>query len=148
MGGRRHDLRGASIAQQTGEPPVGLVGPSAAEGHRSPTVSCIAFDDPNPVVSELFSRGWVVGGGVPVIGLSVVCAPPPQPANSTRAAIPGSAMERALDARERHAGWAITVTLLIAGASLLTHAVDGCLGKYLLHAVARGGERPDHLVDL
>jgi len=35
----------------------------AAEGHRSPTVSCIAIEQPGRVVSELFSRGWVVGGG-------------------------------------------------------------------------------------
>ena len=35
----------------------------AAEGHRSPTVSCIAIEQPDRIVSELFSRGWVVGGG-------------------------------------------------------------------------------------
>jgi aspartate aminotransferase-like enzyme len=35
----------------------------AAEGHRSPTVSCIATGEPGRVVSELFSRGWVIGGG-------------------------------------------------------------------------------------
>jgi predicted phosphoserine aminotransferase len=35
----------------------------AAEGHRSATVSCIAIADPDRVVSELFARGWVVGGG-------------------------------------------------------------------------------------
>ncbi len=35
----------------------------AAEGHRSPTVSCIATSEPGKVVSELFARGWVIGGG-------------------------------------------------------------------------------------
>lgn len=35
----------------------------AAEGHRSPTVSCIATANPGKVVSDLFARGWVVGGG-------------------------------------------------------------------------------------
>lgn len=35
----------------------------AAEGHRSPTVSCIATPEPGKVVSEMFARGWVVGGG-------------------------------------------------------------------------------------
>jgi aspartate aminotransferase-like enzyme len=35
----------------------------AAEGHRSPTVTCIAVDDPNRVVAEMFARGWVIGGG-------------------------------------------------------------------------------------
>lgn len=35
----------------------------AAEGHRSPTVSCIASDRSPEVVSELFDRGWVIGDG-------------------------------------------------------------------------------------
>ncbi len=35
----------------------------AAEGHRSPTVSCIATSEPGKVVSEMFARGWVIGGG-------------------------------------------------------------------------------------
>src|SRR5690606_30944814 len=35
----------------------------AAEGHRSPTVSCIATPEPGRVVSEMFDRGWVIGGG-------------------------------------------------------------------------------------
>lgn len=35
----------------------------AAVGHRSPTVSCIATSEPGKVVSEMFARGWVIGGG-------------------------------------------------------------------------------------
>jgi aspartate aminotransferase-like enzyme len=35
----------------------------AAEGHRSPTVTCVATDRSEEIVSELFARGWVVGGG-------------------------------------------------------------------------------------
>jgi aspartate aminotransferase-like enzyme len=35
----------------------------AAEGHRSPTVTCIASDRSREIVSEMFNRGWVIGGG-------------------------------------------------------------------------------------
>lgn len=35
----------------------------AAEGHRSPTVTCVSCADPKRVVSEMFARGWVIGGG-------------------------------------------------------------------------------------
>lgn len=35
----------------------------AADGHRSPTVTCIATADSPRIVSELFERGWVIGGG-------------------------------------------------------------------------------------
>lgn len=35
----------------------------AAEGHRSPTVTCIATDRSREIVSEMFARGWVIGGG-------------------------------------------------------------------------------------
>jgi aspartate aminotransferase-like enzyme len=35
----------------------------AAEGHRSPTVTCIASDRSRELVSEMFERGWVIGGG-------------------------------------------------------------------------------------
>lgn len=35
----------------------------AAEGHRSPTVSCITSPEPGRVVAEMFARGWVIGGG-------------------------------------------------------------------------------------
>ncbi len=35
----------------------------AVEGHRSPTVTCIANDRSREIVSELFARGWVIGGG-------------------------------------------------------------------------------------
>jgi aspartate aminotransferase-like enzyme len=35
----------------------------AEVGHRSPTVTCIASDRSPGIVSELFDRGWVVGGG-------------------------------------------------------------------------------------
>lgn len=35
----------------------------AAEGHRSPTVTCVATDRSSEVVSAVFSKGWVIGGG-------------------------------------------------------------------------------------
>ncbi|HUG33044.1 MAG TPA: alanine--glyoxylate aminotransferase family protein [Acidimicrobiia bacterium] len=35
----------------------------AEEGHRSPTVTCVATDLARPVVTEVADRGWVVGGG-------------------------------------------------------------------------------------
>jgi aspartate aminotransferase-like enzyme len=35
----------------------------ADEGHRSPTVTCIATDRARRVVADLFARGWVIGGG-------------------------------------------------------------------------------------
>ncbi|HEX6300138.1 MAG TPA: alanine--glyoxylate aminotransferase family protein [Acidimicrobiia bacterium] len=35
----------------------------AEEGHRSPTVTCIATDRARPVVADLLDRGWVIGGG-------------------------------------------------------------------------------------
>lgn len=35
----------------------------AQEGHRSPTVTCIATDQARQVVADLFARGWVIGGG-------------------------------------------------------------------------------------
>ncbi|MGD2102504.1 MAG: alanine--glyoxylate aminotransferase family protein [Acidimicrobiia bacterium] len=35
----------------------------AAEGHRSPTVTCVAADGSPEIVAELFERGWVIGGG-------------------------------------------------------------------------------------
>lgn len=35
----------------------------AADGHRSPTVSCITADQPQKIVSEMFDRGWVIGSG-------------------------------------------------------------------------------------
>jgi aspartate aminotransferase-like enzyme len=35
----------------------------AAAGHRSPTVTCITTDRPNEIVSAMFDRGWVIGGG-------------------------------------------------------------------------------------
>lgn len=35
----------------------------AAEGHRSPTVTCIATDRSREIVSGMFDRGWVIGGG-------------------------------------------------------------------------------------
>lgn len=35
----------------------------AADGHRSPTVTCIATPESRRMVSDLFSRGWVIGGG-------------------------------------------------------------------------------------
>jgi aspartate aminotransferase-like enzyme len=35
----------------------------AQEGHRSPTVTCLSTDRSREVVFEVFSRGWVIGGG-------------------------------------------------------------------------------------
>ena len=35
----------------------------ASEGHRSPTVTCISTDRSREIVSEMFGRGWVIGGG-------------------------------------------------------------------------------------
>ena len=35
----------------------------AQKGHRSPTVTCVATDRSRQVVSDLFARGWVIGGG-------------------------------------------------------------------------------------
>ena len=35
----------------------------AQEGHRSPTVTCISTDRSSEIVAEMFSRGWVIGGG-------------------------------------------------------------------------------------
>jgi aspartate aminotransferase-like enzyme len=35
----------------------------AASGHRSPTVTCITTDRPGEIVSAMFERGWVIGGG-------------------------------------------------------------------------------------
>ncbi|HXV72062.1 MAG TPA: alanine--glyoxylate aminotransferase family protein [Acidimicrobiia bacterium] len=35
----------------------------AAEGHRSPTVTCVATDRSREIVSGMFDRGWVIGGG-------------------------------------------------------------------------------------
>lgn len=35
----------------------------AADGHRSPTVTCVATDEAQRVVAELRERGWVIGGG-------------------------------------------------------------------------------------
>jgi len=35
----------------------------AAEGHRSPTVTCVAFGESNRVVADLKARGWVIGAG-------------------------------------------------------------------------------------
>ena len=39
------------------------IGIFAAEGHRSPTVTCISTDRSREIVSEMFNRGWVIGGG-------------------------------------------------------------------------------------
>jgi aspartate aminotransferase-like enzyme len=39
------------------------IGIFAAEGHRSPTVTCIASDRSREIVAAMFDRGWVVGGG-------------------------------------------------------------------------------------
>jgi aspartate aminotransferase-like enzyme len=39
------------------------VGVFADEGHRSPTVTCVASDRSREVVTALFDRGWVIGGG-------------------------------------------------------------------------------------
>lgn len=35
----------------------------AAEGHRSPTVTCVRSSRSQEIVADLFERGWVVGGG-------------------------------------------------------------------------------------
>ena len=35
----------------------------AQEGHRSPTVTCVAFDGSPRVVADMYERGWVIGGG-------------------------------------------------------------------------------------
>jgi aspartate aminotransferase-like enzyme len=35
----------------------------AQEGHRSPTVTCIAADHSREIVAEMLTRGWVIGGG-------------------------------------------------------------------------------------
>jgi len=35
----------------------------AQEGHRSPTVTCLGTSRSREIVSEMFSRGWVIGGG-------------------------------------------------------------------------------------
>ena len=35
----------------------------AQEGHRSPTVTTISTDRSKEIVSEMFARGWVIGGG-------------------------------------------------------------------------------------
>lgn len=39
------------------------VGVFAKEGQRSPTVSCISSDRSKEIVTEMFARGWVIGGG-------------------------------------------------------------------------------------
>ncbi len=39
------------------------IGVFAAEGHRSPTVTCVATDEAQRIVTELRELGWVVGGG-------------------------------------------------------------------------------------
>jgi aspartate aminotransferase-like enzyme len=39
------------------------VGVFAAEGHRSPTVSCISSDRSREVVAGMAERGWVIGDG-------------------------------------------------------------------------------------
>lgn len=39
------------------------VGVFAEDGHRSPTVSCISSGRSKEIVSEMFARGWVIGGG-------------------------------------------------------------------------------------
>lgn len=39
------------------------VGIFATEGRRSPTVTCVTSDRSREIVAELFSRGWVIGGG-------------------------------------------------------------------------------------
>jgi aspartate aminotransferase-like enzyme len=39
------------------------IGIFAAEGHRSPTVTCIESDRSRQVVADMFERGWVIGGG-------------------------------------------------------------------------------------
>jgi aspartate aminotransferase-like enzyme len=35
----------------------------AAEGHRSPTVTCITSDRSRQIVADMFEKGWVIGGG-------------------------------------------------------------------------------------
>lgn len=35
----------------------------AAEGHRSPTVTCVTSEGAPRIVDEVYGRGWVVGGG-------------------------------------------------------------------------------------
>lgn len=35
----------------------------AQAGHRSPTVTCISTDRSKEIVADVFSRGWVIGGG-------------------------------------------------------------------------------------
>ena len=35
----------------------------AAEGSRSPTVSCVNHPDPGSVVAAMAERGWVIGSG-------------------------------------------------------------------------------------
>lgn len=39
------------------------IGVFAAEGHRSPTVTCITTSRSVEVVAEMLDRGWVIGGG-------------------------------------------------------------------------------------
>jgi aspartate aminotransferase-like enzyme len=39
------------------------IGVFAQEGHRSPTVTCLATGRARQVVADLFERGWVIGGG-------------------------------------------------------------------------------------
>ena len=39
------------------------IGVFAAEGHRSPTVTCVTSDRSREIVAEMFERGWVIGGG-------------------------------------------------------------------------------------
>lgn len=39
------------------------VGVFAKEGQRSPTVSCITSAKSKEIVTEMFARGWVIGGG-------------------------------------------------------------------------------------
>ena len=48
---------------------VGLV---AAEGQRSPTVSCLEVADPGRVVAGMRDRGWVIGAGYGVLKDSTV----------------------------------------------------------------------------
>ncbi len=40
--------------------------PLAGDGHRSPTVTCVSVpggEGARPIVAEMRSRGWVIGGG-------------------------------------------------------------------------------------
>ena len=39
------------------------IGIFAEEGHRSPTVTCVATNRSREVVGGMFERGWVIGGG-------------------------------------------------------------------------------------